>query len=87
MKSLSIISLPRKFLGEAAAWMIEEIWQKRVGARYGAQTNIICRFYPSCSSYAADAFRKYGLARGLWLTIARIRRCNPSNTDSCVDYP
>ena len=36
-----------------------------------------CRFYPSCSEYAIDALRKYGLLRGSWLTLKRIARCHP----------
>lgn len=36
-----------------------------------------CRFYPSCSEYALDAFNKYGLFKGLWLTLKRIARCHP----------
>lgn len=36
-----------------------------------------CRFHPSCSEYALDALKKYGLAKGLWLTVKRIVRCHP----------
>ena len=36
-----------------------------------------CRFTPSCSQYAAEAFKKYGPLKGLWLTTKRIARCNP----------
>jgi len=36
-----------------------------------------CRFYPSCSEYAKDAFSQYGLFRGLMLSLGRIFRCNP----------
>lgn len=36
-----------------------------------------CRFYPSCSEYAIDALKKYGLYRGSWLTLKRIARCHP----------
>ncbi len=36
-----------------------------------------CRFYPSCSHYAADALREHGLARGSWLTLRRLGRCHP----------
>ncbi len=36
-----------------------------------------CRFYPSCSEYAIDALKKYGLLRGSWLTLKRIARCHP----------
>ncbi len=36
-----------------------------------------CRFYPSCSEYAIDALKKYGLLKGSWLTLKRIARCHP----------
>ena len=38
-----------------------------------------CRFYPSCSEYAIQAFSKYGFLKGLWLSTKRIIRCNPFN--------
>lgn len=36
-----------------------------------------CRFTPTCSQYALDALRKYGLIVGLAKTVWRIARCNP----------
>ena len=36
-----------------------------------------CRFAPSCSSYAADAFALHGVVRGGGLAVARIMRCHP----------
>lgn len=36
-----------------------------------------CRFYPTCSVYAIDAFRQYGLMPATILIIWRIIRCNP----------
>ncbi|MBR3747770.1 MAG: membrane protein insertion efficiency factor YidD [Selenomonadaceae bacterium] len=36
-----------------------------------------CRFVPTCSNYALDALKKYGWARGSFLTLWRILRCNP----------
>jgi hypothetical protein len=36
-----------------------------------------CRFNPTCSNYALQAFRKYGLFKGMWLTARRIVRCHP----------
>ncbi|HTE27614.1 membrane protein insertion efficiency factor YidD [Flavitalea sp.] len=36
-----------------------------------------CRFTPTCSNYALQAFKKYGLFKGFWLTIKRISRCHP----------
>ena len=36
-----------------------------------------CRFEPSCSTYALEAFRKRAPFKGLYLTGWRILRCNP----------
>ena len=37
----------------------------------------VCRFYPSCSSYAIESFEKYGVARGAYLTLRRLAKCHP----------
>jgi putative membrane protein insertion efficiency factor len=36
-----------------------------------------CRFWPSCSDYAIEAFRAHGAVRGGGLATWRILRCNP----------
>ena len=36
-----------------------------------------CRFTPTCSQYALEAFDEWGLIIGLLLTVWRILRCNP----------
>jgi putative membrane protein insertion efficiency factor len=36
-----------------------------------------CRFEPTCSVYALEAIRKYGLAGGAGLAIKRLARCHP----------
>ena len=36
-----------------------------------------CRFYPTCSAYALEAFMKRGFFVGMYLTVTRIFRCNP----------
>jgi putative component of membrane protein insertase Oxa1/YidC/SpoIIIJ protein YidD len=74
-------------LGNLAALAIGAIWQQWIGHRYNRRRSILCRFHPTCSAYAALAFRQYGLLRGLRLVINRLRRCNPDNTDSCIDFP
>ena len=36
-----------------------------------------CRFTPTCSQYALEAFRKHGIIKGVYLSIRRILRCHP----------
>ena len=36
-----------------------------------------CRFTPTCSEYALEAFKKRGFIVGFGLTVWRILRCNP----------
>jgi uncharacterized protein len=36
-----------------------------------------CRFFPSCSDYAAQAVEKHGAVYGGWLALKRIARCHP----------
>ena len=44
-----------------------------------------CKYHPSCSQYAIDAFRAHGLAKGSALAIWRLLRCNPWSHGG-VDY-
>ena len=36
-----------------------------------------CKYYPSCSEYAVQAIRTFGILRGLVLAVWRLLRCNP----------
>ncbi len=36
-----------------------------------------CRFYPSCSRYAEEALTKFGILKGMRLTIVRLLCCQP----------
>lgn len=36
-----------------------------------------CRFYPSCSAYAAQAISVHGATRGSYLAVRRVLRCHP----------
>jgi uncharacterized protein len=36
-----------------------------------------CKYHPSCSEYAVQAVRRYGVMRGLVLAAWRLLRCNP----------
>ncbi|RKF22252.1 membrane protein insertion efficiency factor YidD [Alginatibacterium sediminis] len=38
-----------------------------------------CRFTPTCSTYAIEAIKTHGLAKGCWLTSKRLLKCQPLN--------
>ena len=37
----------------------------------------VCRYIPSCSSYAVTAIQRFGALRGGLMAVCRILRCNP----------
>ena len=61
---------------------IIDLYRLTFGVSFGGQ----CRFYPSCSTYARQALKKYGLLRGGAATLWRLARCNPF-TRGGVDEP
>lgn len=36
-----------------------------------------CRYTPTCSEYAVEAFKKYSPLKAFWITVKRISRCAP----------
>jgi putative membrane protein insertion efficiency factor len=44
-----------------------------------------CKYHPTCSQYALDALREFGLVRGTALAAWRLLRCNPWSHGG-VDY-
>jgi putative membrane protein insertion efficiency factor len=49
------------------------VYQRLVSPLLGPR----CRYYPSCSEYAAQAVMRYGILRGVVLAAWRVLRCNP----------
>jgi uncharacterized protein len=44
-----------------------------------------CKYHPSCSQYAIDAYKEFGLFKGTVLAGWRLLRCNPWSRGG-VDY-
>lgn len=36
-----------------------------------------CKYIPTCSNYALEAFQKHGFIKGTYYTIKRLLKCNP----------
>ena len=44
-----------------------------------------CRYYPTCSNYSIEAFKKHGFIKGIILSFWRLLRCNPFSKGG-IDY-
>lgn len=44
-----------------------------------------CRFTPSCSQYSYESIKKYGVIKGIKMSIDRLSRCNRSTTMGTYD--
>jgi uncharacterized protein len=51
------------------------VWLYRL--TFGALFPTSCKYHPSCSEYAIQALRRYGIVRGSVLAGWRLLRCNP----------
>lgn len=49
------------------------MYQRLIAPAFGAR----CKYYPSCSEYAAQSIATFGILRGLVLAGWRLLRCNP----------
>lgn len=36
-----------------------------------------CRFYPTCSQFGIEAISRFGILKGVWLTVVRLLKCHP----------
>lgn len=57
------------------AWLFPvKLYRKYIS---GLKKSSSCRFYPTCSAYALEAVRRWGIIMGTVLAVWRILRCNP----------
>ncbi len=72
----TVIDTPKRALF-ALIWVYRKLVSPLVRNR--------CKYHPSCSRYAVDAVRRYGVVKGTVLAVWRVLRCNPLS-DGGVDY-
>ena len=73
-------------LGRAARALLSGLilgYQRLISPLLGPR----CRFYPSCSTYALEAIRVHGAAKGTVLATARVCRCHPWNAGGVDPVP
>jgi len=46
-----------------------------------------CRFYPTCSQYAIEAFKIHGFCKGLIFTLIRLSKCHPYHSGGIDHVP
>ena len=73
-----VVSVPRRVL-----LSVLSVYQHAISPL----TPPTCRFYPSCSSYAVIAVRRFGAVRGTWLAVKRVARCHPWTPGGVDDVP
>lgn len=70
----AIAALPTRIM-LLVLWVYQTVLSPLKYFFFGPQCG--CRFQPTCSHYAHDAFISFGFFKGLWLTVRRILRCHP----------
>lgn len=58
---------------KAALIALIKFYKKHISPKFPAR----CKYYPTCSSYALEAVRRFGAFRGTLLAVWRLLRCNP----------
>ena len=54
------------------------IFVVKVSSKWLNPNNLpVCMFFPSCTAYAEESIRKYGLLRGFVLSSIRLLKCQP----------
>ena len=69
-----------RYLGVAVVWAYRAVLSVFPGAG-----GCSCKYHPSCSQYALDAYKEFGLFKGTVLAAWRLLRCNPWSRGG-VDY-
>ena len=65
-----------KNIGKTIVLKLIRLYQLAISPYKGGK---FCSFIPTCSEYAMEAVKMYGVILGGWLAFKRIIRCNPFN--------
>jgi hypothetical protein len=68
------VALPAKLL-LMLIWVYQRVLSPSIPAMFGP--TISCRYYPTCSHYAAEALRTHGVFLGVFFAARRLLRCTP----------
>ena len=66
-----------------AAIAVMLLYRRLISPLYGQ----VCRYHPSCSRYAVEAYQLRGFVVGTVLTAWRLLRCNPFTPGGIDDVP
>ncbi|MBU2575642.1 membrane protein insertion efficiency factor YidD [Patescibacteria group bacterium] len=70
-----------------ASLSIIKLYQKTLSPDHGLLKSFFphgaCKYYPTCSQYAYDAIKKFGIIKGVRFGVKRIIRCNPWSKGGC----
>jgi uncharacterized protein len=62
-----------RFIASLPFILLIRLYQLTLGPIMGGH----CRFHPTCSAYAIEAYQTHGPVRGSLLTLRRLLRCHP----------
>ena len=68
------VALPAKLL-LLLIWIYQRVLSPSIPAMFGPTCS--CRYYPTCSHYAAEALRTHGMLLGVFFAVRRLLRCTP----------
>jgi uncharacterized protein len=68
---------PQEQWGVRAAVAAIDAYQASVSSLLRKSGIVVCRFTPSCSAYAREAFARFGTVRGAVHAGGRLLRCHP----------
>lgn len=72
---ISFIDRLLRILAQGAIWIYQAVLSPAM--RFFAFTPSPCRYHPTCSAYAKEAFQVHSFVMALGLSVRRFLRCHP----------